>query len=96
MSVNSNFCNNYNLWLLPWPKESVSTYIILIYPIISSSQDPAGQLAWMVEELTMAERAGSLVYIISHIPPGLHSCLAAWSHQVTLMLTFNIKEHDST
>ena len=64
LSVNSNFCNNYNLWLLPWP------------------EDPAGQLAWLVQELTSAENSGSMVYIISHIPPGLTNCLSAWSHQV--------------
>ena len=79
LSVNSNFCNNYNLWLLPWP------------------EDPAGQLAWLAKELARAESSGSLVYIVSHIPPGLSNCLGAWSHQVRLtqchtrnLITINI------
>jgi len=63
ISVNSNFCNNLNLWLL------------------SSPRDPGSHLSWLVEELLLAEKTGSMVHIISHIPPGTHSCLGAWSHQ---------------
>ena len=53
---------------------------------MSHSQAPAGQLVWMVEELMAAEKSGSMVYIISHIPPGLTNCLAAWSHQYTRII----------
>lgn len=69
MSVNSNYCNNLNLWLLLQPR------------------DPAGHLTWLVSELAEAERAGSKVFIISHIPPGSSSCLAAWSHQYSRIVT---------
>ena len=69
LSVNSNFCNNLNLWLLLHPS------------------DPAQHLQWIVTELLRAEKSGSKVFIISHIPPGSTSCLSAWSHQYTRIIT---------
>ncbi|KAL3951785.1 hypothetical protein ACCO45_013502 [Purpureocillium lilacinum] len=38
-------------------------------------RDPNGQIAWLVQELDAAERAGESVYILGHMPPGEHDCL---------------------
>lgn len=32
--------------------------------------DPAGQMAWLEEELTQAEKIGNKVFLFGHIPPG--------------------------
>ena len=40
--------------------------------------DPAGQLAWLAEELLRSEEAGEKVHILGHHP--LHSCLQAVLH----------------
>lgn len=37
--------------------------------------DPAGQFAWLVNELQAAETAGERVYIIGHMPMGLSDAL---------------------
>ena len=72
ISLNSNYCNNLNLWLLPYPK------------------DPAHQLSWLVNQLYSAEQSNKKVYIISHIPPGTKSCVAAWSKQYSrIVLRFS-------
>lgn len=44
-----------------------------------NSTDPYGQLAWLVDELEMAERNGEKVHIINHVPPGQPDCLKTWS-----------------
>lgn len=36
-----------------------------------SDHDPAGQLKWLTETLTMSENLGEKVYILGHIPPGI-------------------------
>ena len=40
------------------------------YWLLINSTDPAGQLAWLVEQLQAAEDNGEKVHIIGHIPPG--------------------------
>lgn len=54
ISLNTNFWYNQNFWLYQNPMQP----------------DPAGLLAWLVEELTWAEAAHERVWIIGHIPPG--------------------------
>jgi sphingomyelin phosphodiesterase len=54
-------------------------------------RDPNGQLAWLVEELDAAERAGERVYIIGHVAPGLEDAFHDQSNymdQVTANLSF--------
>ncbi|KAJ9595713.1 hypothetical protein L9F63_013126 [Diploptera punctata] len=42
--------------------------------------DPAGQLKWLAETLTQAEKDGEKVHILGHIPPG-DSCQKTWSRE---------------
>lgn len=39
------------------------------YWLLINSTDPAGQLAWLVDQLQAAEDSGDKVHIIGHIPP---------------------------
>jgi sphingomyelin phosphodiesterase len=41
--------------------------------------DPAGQIAWIEEELKDAEEKGQMVYFIAHNPPAQNECLHSWS-----------------
>uniref|UniRef100_A0A914VR59 Sphingomyelin phosphodiesterase n=1 Tax=Plectus sambesii TaxID=2011161 RepID=A0A914VR59_9BILA len=47
--------------------------------IYLNQTDPDGTLAWLVEELTSAERLGQKVQILGHIPPGSGECLEGWA-----------------
>ncbi|KAI4503369.1 hypothetical protein M0802_001591 [Mischocyttarus mexicanus] len=44
-------------------------------------QDPYGQLQWLVETLTEAQRNQELVHILSHIPPGQKDCQHIWRRE---------------
>lgn len=43
--------------------------------------DPGNMLAWLVEQLTLAEQEGDKVHILSHVPPGNAECLGAWGRE---------------
>ncbi|XP_058792039.1 sphingomyelin phosphodiesterase-like [Phymastichus coffea] len=47
--------------------------------LLKNSTDPAGQLAWLIEQLDDAETKGEKVHIISHMPPGQPDCIKVWS-----------------
>jgi sphingomyelin phosphodiesterase len=47
--------------------------------IYLNETDPDGTLAWLVEELTSAERLGQKVQILGHIPPGSGECMEGWA-----------------
>ncbi|OQR67231.1 sphingomyelin phosphodiesterase-like [Tropilaelaps mercedesae] len=49
--------------------------------LLLDSRDPAGQLAWLNDQLTESEKLGESVHIIGHIPPGLADCVQPWSTQ---------------
>ena len=64
---------------------TVTLYILVIITIINrwlliNSTDPADQLRWLVNELTLAEENGQKVHIIGHIPPGHGDCAKTWSY----------------
>lgn len=48
--------------------------------LLINSTDPADQLRWLVNELTLAEENGQKVHIIGHIPPGHGDCAKTWSY----------------
>lgn len=54
ISISTNMYYAQNYWLYEEPMQ----------------KDPSGQLAWLVGELDVAERAGERVYIIGHMPMG--------------------------
>ncbi|KAI2608545.1 sphingomyelin phosphodiesterase [Hypoxylon fragiforme] len=54
ISLSTNLYYAHNYWLYEEPMQT----------------DPSGQLAWLVEELDAAERAGERVYIIGHMALG--------------------------
>ncbi|KAG1714646.1 Sphingomyelin phosphodiesterase [Nymphon striatum] len=60
ISLNMNYCNTLNWWLL------------------TDMTDPAGELAWLVEQLLEAEKLDEKVHIIGHIPPP--ECPKFWSY----------------
>ncbi|XP_064596702.1 sphingomyelin phosphodiesterase-like [Liolophura sinensis] len=47
--------------------------------VLLNTTDPAGELSWLVDVLTRAERNHEKVHILSHIPTGSGDCLQAWS-----------------
>ena len=47
--------------------------------LLINNTDPGGQLQWLVQQLTDAEKVGDKVHIIGHIPPGNGGCLKVWS-----------------
>ncbi|XP_044261937.1 sphingomyelin phosphodiesterase-like [Tribolium madens] len=49
--------------------------------LLYDDDDPYGQLKWLVEVLSEAEKKGEKVHILSHIPPGEVLCLQRWSNQ---------------
>ena len=56
IAINSNFCNNLNLWLVPRPRYHLSSniiriVIIFIVKIKTINRDPANQLQWLVGQL---------------------------------------------
>ncbi|KZT56588.1 sphingomyelin phosphodiesterase, partial [Calocera cornea HHB12733] len=64
LNVNSNFCYVDNFWLY-------GDWVEV---------DPTGQLAWLAEELAIAEAEGEKVWIIMHVATGLSDCLRNWSN----------------
>lgn len=44
-------------------------------------EDPTHQLAWLVDQLTVAVAAGEKVHVLTHIPPGNPDCEHNWSRQ---------------
>jgi sphingomyelin phosphodiesterase len=42
-------------------------------------KDPGGQLAWLIEELSKAERRNQSVHIVGHVPPAGAICNKVWS-----------------
>lgn len=59
ISLNTNLYYKLNFWLF-------QAY---------DDKDPNGQIAWLVQELDAAEKAGEHVYIIAHMPPGQSDAL---------------------
>jgi sphingomyelin phosphodiesterase len=55
ISINTNFYYIQNYWMYERTMET----------------DPSGQLAWLVNELNGAEKAGERVYIMAHMPLGV-------------------------
>ncbi|XP_043498948.1 sphingomyelin phosphodiesterase-like [Polistes fuscatus] len=49
--------------------------------LLYQHQDPDGQLQWLVETLTEAQRNQELVHILSHIPPGQKDCQHIWRRE---------------
>ncbi|KAF2894532.1 hypothetical protein ILUMI_11660 [Ignelater luminosus] len=49
--------------------------------LVYQDKDPYGQLQWLVEVLTEAEKNKEAVHILSHIPPGDSECFKQWSHE---------------
>ncbi|KAF2878762.1 hypothetical protein ILUMI_27403, partial [Ignelater luminosus] len=49
--------------------------------------DPYGQLQWLVEVLSDAEKADEVVHILSHIPNGDEECLYNWSREYLRIIT---------
>ncbi|XP_043663777.1 sphingomyelin phosphodiesterase 1-like [Vespula pensylvanica] len=49
--------------------------------LLYQHQDPDGQLQWLVETLTQAQKNKELVHILSHIPPGDHDCQYIWKRE---------------
>jgi sphingomyelin phosphodiesterase len=45
------------------------------------SEDVEDHLAWLVNELQLAEDEGDMVYLIGHIPPGKSDCWTIWSRE---------------
>jgi sphingomyelin phosphodiesterase len=68
ISLQTNYCNRQNLYLY-------NDYIT------NGIYDPAGQLAWLVEQLQAAEDAGTKVHIIGHVPSGHSDCIPTWGDQ---------------
>ncbi|KAI1332015.1 V-type ATPase [Xylariaceae sp. FL0255] len=56
ISLSTNLWYMHNFWLYEEPMQ----------------RDPSGQLAWLVNALDAAEKAGERVYIIGHMPMGVH------------------------
>jgi sphingomyelin phosphodiesterase len=59
ISLNTNMYYTENYWLYEPRME----------------EDPSGQFAWLIDELSSAETAGERVYIIGHMPFGIGDCL---------------------
>ncbi|XP_012257111.2 sphingomyelin phosphodiesterase-like [Athalia rosae] len=49
--------------------------------VLYEPKDPSGQLKWLVETLLKAESDGEYVHILTHMPPGDHSCQFTWSRE---------------
>ncbi|XP_047344030.1 sphingomyelin phosphodiesterase 1-like [Vespa velutina] len=49
--------------------------------LLYQHQDPNGQLNWLVETLTQAQKNKELVHILSHIPPGDKDCQHIWKRE---------------
>nr|XP_027229241.1 sphingomyelin phosphodiesterase-like [Penaeus vannamei] len=49
--------------------------------LVQTSNDPAGELAWLEDQLAKAEAAGELVHLLGHIPPGIIDVHRAWSRE---------------
>ena len=49
-------------------------------------EDPASELAWLVEELLAAEMEGKKVHILSHVPSGNDDCLGAWGREFSKII----------
>lgn len=64
ISLNTNMYYRFNFWMY-------GSYYV---------RDPNNQIAWLVSELTAAERAGENVYIIGHLAPGDVDTLHPWSN----------------
>ena len=48
--------------------------------LLMNNTDPGGQLAWLIQQLLQAERAGDKVHIIGHIPPSGFTHSFGWSY----------------
>ncbi|CAG2059286.1 unnamed protein product, partial [Timema podura] len=49
--------------------------------LLYNSQDPGGQLAWLVKVLSKAEKNKEKVHILGHIYPGGEDCQHVWSRE---------------
>ncbi|CAG7826305.1 unnamed protein product, partial [Allacma fusca] len=41
--------------------------------------DPEDQLQWFADVMLEAEKAGEMVYVVGHIPPGHYQCWSPWA-----------------
>ena len=44
-------------------------------------RDPNGQLRWLADTLSKAEKTGEFVHILTHIPTGTKDCHFTWSRE---------------
>lgn len=49
--------------------------------LLYTPRDPDGQLEWLANVLSDAERNGEFVHILSHIPANDASCLKTWRRE---------------
>merc|ERR1712080_272773 len=49
--------------------------------------DPGNMLAWLAEELAVAEQARERVHILSHVPAGVSECLGGWGREYAKIIS---------
>lgn len=64
-----------------------SNYCARLNPwILYDTVDPAGQLAFLRDQLLEAETVGDRVHIIGHVPPDHRECTEAWLYNYMLLM----------
>jgi len=69
----STYNAKFNLRVIVLNTQTCDT---LNFFLLKNPTDPQNILAWLREELYIAEKNNQTVYIIGHIPPGNHFCLS--------------------
>lgn len=54
--------------------------------IMNETSDPSGMLAWLENELSMAENEERVILIAGHIAPGAYSCTPQWAHRYNALV----------
>ncbi|KAK9869169.1 hypothetical protein WA026_002918 [Henosepilachna vigintioctopunctata] len=55
--------------------------------LVYEDYDPYGQLAWLVDVLSKAEKNGEYVHILYHFPTGINACLGTWSREYARIIS---------
>nr|CAD7605999.1 unnamed protein product [Timema genevievae] len=61
--------------------------------LLYNSQDPGGQLAWLVKVLSKAEKNKEKVHILGHIYPGGEDCQHVWSREFRRIMDRQVLRH---